>query len=151
MPLSLHATAVAHRGAGLLFVGPSGSGKSRLAAEMLLHDAQLVADDRVNLTVESGMLVARPAVGYETLLELRHLGIIRASQCAPFHPLHLVAELSVDETPRLPEPQTRAFLGVDLPCLTLGRSVPAASLLLYLGALREGRLLPTDWRPEKSG
>ena len=151
MELSLHATAIAYHGAGLLLIGPSGSGKSQLAAQMLLHGAHLVADDRVNLTVESGLLIAHPVPGYETLLELRHLGLIRAPECAAFHPLHLVAELTTDETPRLPEPQTRAFLGVALPCVQLPETVPCASLLLYLEALRDHRLLPTDWRPEKTG
>ncbi|MFM9889872.1 MAG: HPr kinase/phosphorylase [Rickettsiales bacterium] len=150
MTLSLHATAIAYRGAGLLMLGPSGSGKSQLAAHMLLHGAHLVADDRVNLTVESGLLIAHPVPGYETLLELRHLGIIRAPECAAFHPLHLVAELVAAAPERLPEPQTRDFMGIALPLVRLHPTVPCASLLLYLEALRDHRLLPTDWQPVKT-
>lgn len=148
MSLRLHATVIAYRGAGLMLLGPSGVGKSQLAAEALVHGAHLVADDQVDLAVESGLLVAHAVAELATVLELRHLGIIRAPECAPFHPLHWVVELTDDSPTRLPEPQTAEYLGIALPLMRIAAgSVPCASLLLYLEALRDGRVLPTDWRP----
>jgi hypothetical protein len=64
----LHASAVAIDGRALAFVGPSGIGKSTLAAMMCLEGAALVTDDV--LAVEAGPPVT--AVGGSTELRLRN-------------------------------------------------------------------------------
>jgi HPr kinase/phosphorylase len=50
MTLVLHATTVAIGGRGVLILGPSGSGKSGLALELMAMGAGLVADDRTEVT-----------------------------------------------------------------------------------------------------
>jgi len=44
-----HATTVAVAGRGLMIEGPSGSGKSALALELMAFGAELVADDRTRV------------------------------------------------------------------------------------------------------
>lgn len=73
---SLHASAVAWPDGGVLLCGPSGSGKSSLAAHLIdAHQAELVADDRVVLTPHQGCLLAQAADPLQGLLELRGLGV----------------------------------------------------------------------------
>lgn len=145
----IHASAFAYRGMGCMLVGVSGTGKSRLLVEALLHGAQLIADDRVRLCALNGHLVASPVPQLEGVVELRGLGLVKCKDVAHSHPIHLVVELDETVDARLPEKQTREFLGVAVPYL---RALPvpmlsAASLLLYLRALQDGRVLPTDWMP----
>ena len=64
---TVHASAVLVGSRAVLIRGPSASGKSQLALELLeaartgvLRFAKLVADDRVHLEAVSGRLLARP-------------------------------------------------------------------------------------------
>ena len=95
--MQLHASCAARDGAGLLIIGPPGSGKSDLLLRLLDHGFALVADDRVD--VEGG--VARAPAALQGLLEVRGLGIVRLPFLAAV-PLALVVLLGAAE--RLPEP-----------------------------------------------
>lgn len=74
----LHAAAVVPAGSGhaLAIAGPSGSGKSHLAAALLAQGARLVADDSIALR---GIVCAGLAGGY-------HLGA-RGGEDRAFHPV----------------------------------------------------------------
>jgi hypothetical protein len=61
----LHASAVEHEGAAILFVGASGRGKSTLASVLAGDDAAVMADDAVIIEPRAGSFVARPT--YESL------------------------------------------------------------------------------------
>ncbi len=61
----VHASCVAFGGAGVLILGPSGSGKSALALALMGLGAALVADDRVLLTLPSAPASRRPDAGTE--------------------------------------------------------------------------------------
>ncbi|MEO1532556.1 MAG: serine kinase, partial [Pseudomonadota bacterium] len=54
VPDPLHASAVALGERGLLILGPSGAGKTRLALELVALGAELVADDRVIVEAHEG-------------------------------------------------------------------------------------------------
>ena len=55
MAINIHATLVSLNGKGILLTGKSGSGKSDLALRMIMeYQAQLVADDRVDLVLKNG-------------------------------------------------------------------------------------------------
>jgi ABC-type uncharacterized transport system fused permease/ATPase subunit len=45
----MHGTTVAMAGQGLLIIGPSGSGKSSLALDLMSKGMELVSDDRTDL------------------------------------------------------------------------------------------------------
>lgn len=146
----IHATAFAYHGIGCMLLGATGTGKSRLLAEAMLHGAHLIADDRVRLCALNGHLVASAAPNLEGVVELRGFGLIKRADTVHSHPIHLIVELDEAAQARLPEPQSREFEGVAVPYLKL---LPApmtsiASLLLYLRAMQEGRILPPDWHPK---
>ena len=77
-PVLLHASCVAISGRGVLIIGPSGSGKSALALQLMAFGASLVADDQTELTVQGGTLIARCPPTMSGLIEARGLGILRA-------------------------------------------------------------------------
>ncbi|MFG1237694.1 HPr kinase/phosphatase C-terminal domain-containing protein [Xanthobacter autotrophicus DSM 597] len=108
-PPTLHASCVAVGDAGLLIRGPSGSGKSTLALRLILDrpsvlpPAELVADDRVVLAVEGGMLIARPPPLLAGLIELRGIGVRRMAHRSHVAVRHVV-DLRASEMARMPDP-----------------------------------------------
>ena len=70
---TFYASCVAHDGDAILLCGPSGSGKSMLALQLMERGFSLVSDDRVLL---DGPLVSPPSA-LKGLLEVRGVGILR--------------------------------------------------------------------------
>lgn len=99
--LQLHASCVSVKGRGLLILGPSGSGKSALALQMMALGADLVADDRTLVSPEKGRLIARAPAAISGLIEARFLGLLNAPS-VPQAEVALVIDLSQLETERLP-------------------------------------------------
>ena len=105
---TIYASAVLTGARAVLIRGPAGSGKSRLALNLIqaashgqLILARLVADDRVHVEAAHGRLIARPPVALAGLLEVRGLGILQL----PYEPAAVVSWLvDLDATPmRLPD------------------------------------------------
>lgn len=111
-----HATCVAINRKGILIMGPSGSGKSDLALRLIERGADLVADDQVELTAEKGDLIARSPQTIKGLIEARYIGPLRAPVLDAC-PIAVILEPGTPE--RMPELQTRTFLGIELPMLIL--------------------------------
>ena len=138
---TVHASAVKVGDRAVLIRGPSGSGKSSLAFELILAGrtgqlppAILVGDDRVHLDTEGDKLWVRPARELAGLIEIRGLGI-RRSDYAREAVVGLVVDLAADDAERLPPPRALAtdLNGVILPRIPVGRGVN--SLVLVAAAL----------------
>ena len=135
----LHATAVADAaGRGLLILGPSGSGKSSLALQLLSLGARLVADDRTVVTADAGGLTLSCPPTIRGLIEARGIGLLRAETTASA-PLVLVVDLAGTETERLPPRRDIVLLGhrFDLVAGPVTAHFPAA-VLSYLAWGRQG-------------
>lgn len=131
-----HASCVAWAGRGLLILGPSGSGKSGLALQLMALGADLVADDRTELRAAGGVLTAWAPAMIQGLIEARGLGLLRAA-FLPEAAIVLVVDLGLTETQRLPPQRDVTLLGITLP-LVLGSSHThfPSSILCYLKGAR---------------
>jgi len=129
-----HATALIYGNLGLLIRGPSGSGKSLLARDLLTHAktasifAALVGDDRVHLRVQGGRLIAEPHPRVTGLLEMRYRGIIETDyrkQAVIRMVVDFVPQDSIERMPEKGEFQIN-IMGLTLPrqILPAGRRVP---------------------------
>ena len=117
--LQLHATCVALDGAGVLLCGAPGSGKSDLALRLIDAGARLVADDRADLGARRGRVWVTAPPEIAGLIEVRGVGVVRLEALAEV-PLALVVDLVAgDAVERLPEPGSRAYLGIPVPVLAL--------------------------------
>jgi len=134
--LQIHATTLLIGTAGVALTGPSGSGKSDLALRLIDGGAQLVADDRTDLSLTAGKLVASPPPVLAGLLEVRGYGIVSLPWAARAR-LRLVAQLGTRaEIPRMPEPEEQIYLGVGLPLIRLCAFDASAPARLRLAAQR---------------
>lgn len=119
---TIHASAVAVEGRGLLILGPSGAGKSSLALALMAQGALLVADDRVLLDARDGQLIAACPPPLAGRIEARGVGILSAAAAGPV-PVAQVVDLGRAETMRLPPRRSITLLGIVLP-LVLGPMGP---------------------------
>lgn len=134
--LTLHATCVAFEGKGILISGPSGSGKSSLALELLALGADLIADDRTIITPAAGKIIASSPSSIAGLIEARGVGILRV-QHVEAAPVVLTVDMLNVETKRLPEKHSMTVLDIQVPCLHNVKApyFPAA-ILAYVRGLR---------------
>ena len=115
----LHATAIAIEGQGILIRGPSNSGKSNLALRLIDDGAQLVADDRVNVTCAENYLNISAPDNLKGLIEVRGVGVVNIGAVDK-----AVLKLIIDLKPgadieRLPEPREETLEGVAVLVLEL--------------------------------
>ena len=139
---SVHATSIVVGQTGLLFLGPSGSGKSSTAfaclteAALMGWNAALIADDRTHLTVHADRCIASCPDPIRGLLELRGTGLIgirhtgrAVIQCA----VQLTEASAESRLP--PESETFSCNGASMPLMRLWHD-GAASPLAQLRAAR---------------
>jgi HPr kinase/phosphorylase len=143
-PATIHASAVLAGARAVLIRGPAGSGKSRLALNLIqaawngqLMFARLVADDRVHVEAAHGRLVARPAAALAGLLEVRGLGIQRL----PYEPLAVVSwvvDLGVEAPARIPDDaDAHAIIaGVRIPRLAVAPGCDPVPMVLIAATSR---------------
>lgn len=137
----VHASCVVVQGQGVLIIGPSGSGKSSLALQMMALGAQLVGDDRIDLRMQDGQAIADAMPNIRDLIEARGIGLLRA-QCAGPVPLAYVVDLGQAEPDRLPEPEHIGVLRQTVPLLRVAGTPNLAAALIQL--VKMGRVDP-EW------
>lgn len=144
-PDTIHASAVAIDGQGVLILGPSGAGKSSLALQLIALGGMLVGDDRIALTRAGEDVIAAAPAALSGLIEARGVGLIRTP--ATPAPLRLVVDLAQSETERLPPIRHTAIMDMSLPLVLGPVSAHLPSTICLL--LRGGRIDPaTDLSPE---
>lgn len=107
---TLHASAVEFDGRAVLIEGPSGSGKSGLALQLIAFGARLITDDRARLVLRDDWPWVLPPERLRGVIEARGVGLL-ATPASPGAPLALVVDLAEAETERLPEPAVQILLG----------------------------------------
>ncbi len=119
-PQQIHATCIAIGGKGVLLLGPSGGGKSDLALRLIAAGAELVADDRVDLSLGAdGSVRASAPAALAGMIEARGLGILAMPALADA-PVWLACELTdggaID---RLPPRRTMEILSTAVPLVRI--------------------------------
>ncbi|WOS62804.1 HPr kinase/phosphorylase [Sinorhizobium fredii] len=124
---NIHGTAMVLGTTGFLVTGPSGSGKSALALACIAEVkrrgrfAALVADDRVDLTLANGRIVARCPPSIRGLIEIRGSGIAEIETLSACVLDWAIMPVRAPFDPRLPPEQEKLKLEI-------GRSLPMLRL-----------------------
>lgn len=136
MTATHHATTVAMGDRGALILGPSGSGKSGLALQLMALGARLVADDRTILTVVAGRLIATCPPALRGRIEARGIGILNAEPVESAA-ITLAINLEESEVERLPPQRSIVIEGVTIPLVRGSGSAHFPAAVIQL--LRAGR------------
>ncbi len=135
---TIHASAVKVGETAVLIRGPSGSGKSRLALELILAGrarqipaATLIGDDRIYLETRGENLLARAVPALVGLIEVRGLGL-RRCEYVDAAMIGLVVDLAAHDAARLPAPDalTLSIAGVTLARLPVAAGETALPLVI---------------------
>jgi HPr kinase/phosphorylase len=141
---TMHATAVLVGSRAILIRGPSGSGKSRLALDLLQAGlpprltVRLIADDRVLVQAAHGRVIVRQVAATAGLLEVRGSGIHRVPHEA-MAVVSRVVDLAADDAGRIPTDAARRtrIAGIELPRLAVASGSEPLPLVLAVLTLPE--------------
>jgi serine kinase of HPr protein (carbohydrate metabolism regulator) len=127
---------VALNGRGVLLRGPPGAGKSDLALRLIDRGARLVADDRVELSVRRGRLIAGAPPPLAGLIEARGLGVVSVPHCKAAEIVLVVDLVKPERVERMPGsdrgPDRCVLAGLSLPRLSLAPFEATAPVKLRL-------------------
>jgi len=112
-------TCVEVEGLGVLFRGPTGSGKSDLALRLIDGGARLIADDYTELSSESAILMARAPETIRDLLEVRGIGILKIGGALQAELGVVIDLVTADQVERRPEDESIELLGIQVPLFRL--------------------------------
>jgi HPr kinase/phosphorylase len=135
---TVHASAVMVGDRAVLIRGPSGSGKSRLAFDLILcgrsgqlPPATLVGDDRVHLATVGGQLLVRPAPALAGLIEICGLGIRRCDHVEQAI-VGLIVDLAAPDAARLPAEEAlhTSIEGVMLPRIPVASNLSPLQMVI---------------------
>lgn len=116
-PETIHATAVAINGQGVLLCGRSGAGKSDLALRLIDRGAALVSDDYTVVEQAGAAVRASAPAAIAGKIEVRGLGIVAVPHTR-WAPVALAIALG-EPVDRMPRPETMMIAGVAIPLLRL--------------------------------
>lgn len=135
---SIHASAVLVGDQAILIRGRSGTGKSRLAFDLILAgrsgqiaNTVLIGDDRVMVAATAQGLEVTPAEPLAGLIEIRGLGVRRCDFAARAK-VGLVVDLAAADAERLPQPAAlrTTIAGVELPRLPIAAGFDALPVVV---------------------
>lgn len=134
---TVHATTVCRGGRAVMLAGPSGSGKSDLALQLIDRGYHLVADDQTLLSTKDDKLIATAPPSISGKMEVRGLGII---EMPIREDVKVCLYVALGEAPdRLPEDGERQVVfGIEIPRLRLAGSSPSAAIRIDLALDRIG-------------
>lgn len=123
----------ARHDSGVLIIGKSGAGKSDLALRLIERGAILVSDDRTELLLTGGSLIARAPANIRGLIEVRGVGIVAVPFAAK---VRVALAVSLDGgKSRLPQREDYKApwdLSAPLPLLRLAAFDPSAPAKILL-------------------
>ena len=131
---SVHGSAIAFDGQGVLFFGPSGVGKSSQSLALITLGATLVADDVVHIL--PGPTLRAPD-GAIAAIEARGVGLLAAELLEEPVPFALAIDLAVAETERLPPSRRLDCGGSEVPLIRAKDHPNLAPVIVQY--LRKGR------------
>ena len=116
--INIHATLVDIEGKGVLIRGKSGSGKSDLALRLIYEaKAKLVADDRVDIYYDRGIIKGKSPKELCGMLEIRGVGISVFDEISSDICISLIVDLvdDRDKIERMPDKLFEKLLEVKIP------------------------------------
>lgn len=119
-----------------MIVGPSGSGKSALALDLMSRGAVLISDDRTVMSRRGNDLVVTAPSAIAGMIEARGIGILNA-EYEESATLAVVVDLSSRAEVRLPPRKIVEYLGVDVDLVSGGDVPGVAAAIVQL--LKHGR------------
>lgn len=128
----LHATAIGIDGQAAVLIGPSGSGKSSLALQLIALGADLISDDQCEVFTRDDLLCVKRPATLPKAIEARGFGLIRAPMVDEGNVV-LVIQMDKTSQARMPDEQYMQLLSHQIKMIPNSDSAHfPATILLYL-------------------
>lgn len=131
LPLGyVHGSCVDFEGKAVLVIGPSGSGKSSFALELIALGGVLISDDQVVLSKSKQNITVKTPPHLGGMIEARGIGLLKCSYIQSSH-LNLVVDMSIKPQSRMPKPRTIHVGNVHIDVIA-GQAVPNLPIAVRL-------------------
>ncbi len=148
---TIHASAVAVDGKGILILGKSGAGKSELALDLLDQcairglEGALIGDDQIVLTQKDFGVFASAPPSLAGLIEVRGSGIHKINNIKESRLFLAVRLVDPKDAVRMPEDEEQEIApGISLPCLVLPQGNFSALRVILARLGHYGGVLPQN-------
>lgn len=131
----VHGTAVSIDNSGILILGPSGSGKSDLALQLIDRGASLISDDQVVTYRSNKVITLEPPKNIAGKIEIYALGVIEMPFVANV-PLSMIVDLSKKPSRYPFDNPNRQYLGIDVPTVTIDTNRATTAIKVELALQR---------------
>ena len=113
--MEIQATAISYQKHAILIQGPSGTGKTSLALQLIERGAHLIGDDIVEVFIKNKQLYCKSEEKLKGVVEVRGLGLVAGLKVSKPAPVLCVIRLHKKSTERLPKKKTISLLNKKIP------------------------------------
>ena len=113
--MEIQATAISYQKHAILIQGPSGTGKTSLALQLIERGAHLIGDDIVEVFIKNKQLYCKSEEKLKGVVEVRGLGLVAGLKVSKPAPVLCVIRLHKKPTERLPKKKTISLLNKKIP------------------------------------
>ena len=138
--MEIQATAISYQKHAILIQGPSGTGKTSLALQLIERGAHLIGDDIVEVFIKNKQLYCKSEEKLKGVVEVRGLGLVAGLKVSKPAPVLCVIRLHKKPTERLPKKKTISLLNKKIPVFDFYACNSTEIGVLYLIRTLTGRL-----------
>ena len=137
--MEIQATAISYQKHAILIQGPSGTGKTSLALQLIERGAHFIGDDIVEVFIKNKQLYCKSEEKLKGVVEVRGLGLVAGLKVSKPAPVLCVIRLHFEQVERLPKSKNVLLLDKKIPVFDFYACETNDIQVLYAIGVLKGR------------